>query len=76
MTVGSEKFVITLLEEGLLDKFETRNVVFDKKALQHHSFSELITAALDFELNYLKAKRNYYDSLYNQDIIRINKLSL
>lgn len=76
MTVGSERFVVTLIAEGLLDKFETRNVVFDKKALQHYSFSKLITAALDFELNYLKAKRDYYDSLYNQDIIRINKLSI
>jgi hypothetical protein len=76
MTSSSEKFVITLIEEGLLDKFETRNVIFNKKALNYYSFSQLIKAALDFELNYLKSKRDYYDSLYNQDITRINKLSL
>jgi 4-hydroxy-2-oxoheptanedioate aldolase len=76
MTSSSENFVITLIEEGLLDKFETRNVIFNKKALNYYSFSQLIKAALDFELNYLKSKRDYYDSLYNQDITRINKLSL
>lgn len=76
MTSSSEKFVITLIEEGLLDKFETRNIIFNKKALNYYSFSQLIKAALDFELNYLKSKRDYYDSLYNQDITRINKLSL
>lgn len=76
MTSSSENFVITLIEEGLLDKFETRNVIFNKKTLNYYSFSQLIKAALDFELNYLKSKRDYYDSLYNQDITRINKLSL
>ena len=75
MTVSSEHFVTTLIGEGLLDKFETRNVVFDKKTLTHYSFSYLIKAALDFELNYLKSKREYYDSLFNQDVTRINKLS-
>ena len=75
MTASSELFVTTLIGEGLLDKFETRNVIFDKKALAHYTFSQLIKAALDFELNYLKSKREYYDSLFNQDITRINKLS-
>lgn len=75
MSVNSEKFVTTLIEEGLLDKFETRNVMFSTKALNYYSFSQLIKEALNFELNYLKAKRDYYDGLYNQDISRINKLS-
>lgn len=74
MTVGSKKFVQTLIDEGLLDKFETRNVVFSKYALSYYKFNELIEAALDFELNYLKSKRDYYEGLYNQDILRINKL--
>jgi len=75
MTSSSEEFVLTLIKEELLDKFETRNVVFDKKALQYYNFSILIKAALDFELSYLKSKRDYYDALYNQDVSRINKLS-
>ena len=44
-------------------------------ALQYYDFSTLIQTALDFELNYLKSKRDYYDTLYNQDVNRINKLS-
>lgn len=75
MSANSESFVSSLIEENLLDKFETRNVIFDKGALEYYSFSELINAALNFELCYLKSKRDYYDSLYNQDISRINKLS-
>jgi hypothetical protein len=75
MTSTSEKFVITLIAEELLDKFETRNVIFNKEALNYYSFSQLIKAALEFELNYLTAKRDYYNNLYNQDIIRINKLN-
>jgi hypothetical protein len=75
MTVSSKDFVLTLINEGLLDKFETRNVIFDKMALQYYDFSTLIQTALDFELNYLKSKRDYYDTLYNQDVNRINKLS-
>lgn len=76
MTSSSEKFVTTLIEEGLLDKFETRNVIFNKESLTYYSFSDLIKAALDFELNYLKSKKDYYNNLYTQDLNRINKLSM
>lgn len=76
MTASSEEFVVSLIGEGLLDKFETRNIMFDKDALNLYSFSELVKAALSFELEYLVAKRDYYNNLYNQDISRINKLSV
>jgi hypothetical protein len=76
MTSSSEKFVTTLIQENLLDKFETRNVVFNKEALTHYAFPELIKTALDFELNYLKSKKDYYNNLYTQDLNRINKLSV
>jgi hypothetical protein len=75
MTVESKNFVQTLVQEDLLDRFETRNVIYSKDALQHHSFENLIHAALQFELQYLKGKREYYNSLYSQDFLRINKLS-
>lgn len=74
MTSSSEEFVIKLIKEDLLDKFETRNIIFDTDSLNHYSFSNLIKAALDFELSYLSLKRDYYNNLYNQDINRINKL--
>jgi 4-hydroxy-2-oxoheptanedioate aldolase len=76
MTSSSESFVTTLIQEGLLDKFETRNIIFDKNALSFYTFSELIKAALSFELEYLVSKRDYYNNLYNQDITRINKLGI
>ena len=76
MTSLSEGFVTTLIKENLLDKFETRNVIFNKEALLYYNFSKLIEAALDFELNYLKSKKDYYNNLYTQDLNRINKLSM
>jgi len=76
MTTSSESFVTSLIQEGLLDKFETRNIIFSKSALDLYSFSDLIKAALSFELEYLISKRDYYNNLYNQDVTRINKLSL
>lgn len=75
MTASSENFVRTLIEEDLLDKFETRNVMYSKDALFYYSFSELINSALKFELEYLKGKREYYNNLYLQDLSRIEKLS-
>lgn len=75
MTTHSEEFVKTLISKGLLDKFETRNVMFSAECLNEYSFDELITAALDLELHYLVSKRDYYSTLYQQDISRINKLS-
>jgi 4-hydroxy-2-oxoheptanedioate aldolase len=75
MTNSSKEFVNTLIKENLLDKFETRNVIFHKDALNHYNFKELIETALTFEWNYLIAKRSYYNNLYNQDLARINKLS-
>lgn len=75
MTASSEYFVKILIEEDLLDKFETRNVMYSKDALNHYSFSELIDSALKFELQYLKGKREYYNNLYSQDLLRIEKLS-
>lgn len=75
MTTHSEQFVKTLVSKGLLDKFETRNVMFNVSCLDEYRFDELIAAALDLELHYLVSKRDYYSTLYQQDISRINKLS-
>ena len=75
MTVSSKDFVMNLINKNLLDKFETRNVIYSKEALEYYSFEELIDSALQFELEYLKGKRDYYNNLYSQDFSRIEKLS-
>lgn len=75
MTAASKSFVTTLIGEDLLDFFETRNIIYDKRALNYYSFESLIESALSFELEYLKAKRDYYDTLFNQDLTRIQRLS-
>lgn len=75
MTTDSSEFVLSLVESSLLDSFETRNVIFHKDALNYYGFDKLITEALSFELNYLCLKRDYYNTLYTQDVTRIQKLS-
>jgi len=75
MTVGSERFVNRLVDENLLDIFETRNVMVKCEALKKYKFSDIIESALDFELNYLKFKYNYWDKLISHDKLRIQRLS-
>ena len=75
MSAASENFVTSLIDENLLDKFETRNVIIRCDAINHYKFEDIIRCSLEFEINYLKYKRDYYGRLYLQDEMRIKKLS-
>jgi len=74
MTVESKDFVNSLISENLLDKFETRNVIVDCESLKYHSFEDVIESTLDFELNYLKFRTEYYTKLIEQDKVRIKRM--
>jgi len=76
MSANSKEFVSSLVNEHILDKFETRNVIVNVEALKVIEFDEIIKAALNFELRYLNFKKNYYNTLYTQDELRIKKLSV
>ena len=71
----SEEFIKELINENLLDFFETRNVVFNVDALKIDSFENLISLAFDFEKSKMENRRNYYEKLYNEDIIRLERLN-
>ena len=75
MTVSSKDFIERLVQSELLDVFETRNVMINVDALTYFDFDEMIEAALDFELKYLKFKSLYYDKLISHDKNRIKRLS-
>lgn len=75
MTKTSEPFVRNLIDRGLLDYFETRNVIYHKDSLNEYSFAELMDGAMKFELKYLTEKRDYYNALFKQDLTRIEKLT-
>ena len=54
---------------NLLDKFETRKVVFDVSSIKYGK--DAITKAVVFELLWLKSKRRYYSTIKAEDEHRI-----
>lgn len=62
------------LSPGLLDKFETRKVIFDFSSYEHEKAREGILKAVGFELLWLKNKRDYYGLIANEDEVRIRTL--
>ena len=68
----SVEFIRRLSAEGLIDKFETRKVVFSADAVEHGP--RIFHAALDFELQWLKSKRRFYSGVRREDEARIAML--
>lgn len=54
-----------------LDRFETRKIVFDGNAITGASIIAGIASAVDFELAWLKNKRDYYENIASEDESRI-----
>ena len=58
-----------------LDRFETRKVIFSSDALEVNDLSKGMLEAINFELLWLKNKKNYYGSIFQEDDKRIKMLS-
>jgi len=61
-----------LAESGLVDKFETRKVVFPVSAAKYGEAA--ILKAVEFELLWLKSKRRYYSTIKSEDETRIEMI--
>lgn len=72
ISMKSIAFLRRLAEEKLIDKFETRKVVFHADATEHGE--KIFKAALLFELQWLKSKRRYYSGIRKEDENRIAML--
>lgn len=62
------------LPEGLLDRYETRKVIFKCPEALNHNADKGILKAVGFELLWLKNKRDFYGMIYAEDKHRINML--
>ena len=57
-----------------LSRFETRKIIFSNESLYVPNIARGLLLAVEFELNWLKNKREYYKSIYEEDKVRINML--
>jgi len=62
-----------LVNDELLDKYETRKVVFPASSYKYGEKS--ILKAVEFELLWLKSKKRYYSTVYKEDDKRIEMLT-
>jgi hypothetical protein len=60
--------------EGLLDRYETRKVIFKCPEALNDNAEKGILKAVGFELMWLKNKRAFYGMIYNEDKHRIDML--
>ncbi len=68
----SAHFVEKLVSKNLLNKYETRKLVYHKNAIK--KIAEGLSAGIEFEILWLKSKRRYYHRARNEDEKRIAML--
>ena len=74
ISIESKDFIGKLIEKKLLDKFETRYIIFDTSKINFENFNELLYWANVFEVEWLKLISNRYNLLFNKDTNRIKMI--
>ena len=72
ISTNSAGFINSLVDQNLIDKYETRKIVYHKDAIKN--ISEGILAGVEFELLWLKSKQRYYHRIKSEDEKRIEML--
>ena len=72
ISTDSAEFINKLVDQNLIDKYETRKIVYHKDAIKN--ISEGILAGVEFELLWLKSKQRYYHRIKSEDEKRIEML--
>jgi len=74
ISIETKEFIKKLLDENLLDKFETRYIIFDCHKIDFNNFEEILYLANVFEVEWLKYVNKKYSLLANKDILRIKMI--
>ena len=74
MTIASKDFIHKLINLDLLDKFETRYIIFDVEQIKFEELENMFYLADLFEVKWLQFISDSYKKLYNKDINRIKKI--
>ncbi len=72
VSIESKAFIEKLVENNLIDKYETRKLVYEKSSVS--KIEKGLSAGVKFELLWLKSKRRYYHRIHNEDEKRIEML--
>jgi hypothetical protein len=72
---SSKNFIMDLIKKDLLDKFETRYVIYDVSKIDMQHFDELIRKANLFEIEWIKYISGRYGSLKDKDVARISMMT-
>ena len=74
ISINSKSFIEKLVKEKLLDKFETRYIIFDVHKINFEKLDELLYLANVFEVEWLKYVNAKYSLLANKDAQRIKMI--
>lgn len=74
ITNDSLDFMVNLFSKGLLDKFETRYVMYDP-AIALNKLDEALLNGQKLELDILNYRRNYYLQHANKELTRIDMIT-
>jgi hypothetical protein len=74
ISIASKDFIENLIKEELLDKFETRYIIFDVQKIEGQELSELLYWANVFEVEWMKFISERYGKLFSKDIERIKMI--
>ena len=74
VSINSKDFIANLIKEGLLDKFETRYIIYDVHQINFYDFEKLLYWGNVFEVEWLKFVSSRYFLHANKDVKRIKMI--
>ncbi len=74
ISINSKDFIYNLVKENLLDKFETRYIIFKTENMDFEKFEEMLFYANLFEVEWMKYISNRYNDHASKDLKRIKMI--